>query len=94
MIRAISNVLLIAAAIVAVPAHSAGYLKLGDIKGESAKPGHAIPGNRVMSNDAPKPAGMLVPAVQKARTDVPKSPDGAKKKGNVEYSWKVEEGVK
>jgi len=114
MIRTVTHMLFVAAGLaLAAPAHSAGYLKLGDIKGESTDDRHgstidrvqggpqpatpATPAtpNRVQGNDAPKPAGLLLPAVQKAQDPAPgRAGEAKKKKGNVEYQWKVEEGEK
>lgn len=57
-------------------AHSAGYLKLGDIKGEAAPQSPAASGDV-----APKPAepqkGLLLPAVQKASDVTPDTPPPA-----------------
>jgi hypothetical protein len=84
-------------------AYSAGYMKIGDIKGESTKETPApTPTQRVDDGNTTTETGLLVPAVQKVR-DRPDSgsqetgkdqPAPGKKKGNVEYGWKVEEGEK
>lgn len=47
------------------------------------------------SGETAQPTGLLVPAVQKARGDITlPAEEKGKKKGNVEYGWKVEEGTK
>lgn len=52
----------------------------------------------MQGNQTPQPAGLLLPAVQKPRTAAPgaSAPQSgpSKKKGNVEYNWKVEKGEK
>jgi hypothetical protein len=107
MIRTVTHALFVVAGLaLAAPAYSAGYLKIGDIKGEStddrhgttidrapASPQPTAP-SRVQGNDTPKPAGLLLPAVQKAQEPAPARGEKGKKKGNVEYQWKIEEGVK
>lgn len=116
MIRSLTRSLLIAASLtLAAPAYSAGFVKLGDIKGESTDAGHAAPqsqaqggpvpatpaapGQRVQGNQTPQPASLLLPAVQKPRAalapgaSAPQS-GPSKKKGNVEYNWKIEKGEK
>lgn len=138
MIRTIAHALFVVAGLaLAAPAHSAGYLKIGDIKGESTDDRHgttidrapaspqptapsrvqgndtpkpaglllpavqkaqeapaATPPGNVQGNEPPKPAGLLLPAVQKAQEPAPAQGAKGKKKGNVEYQWKVEEGQK
>jgi hypothetical protein len=92
MIRTITHTLLVAAGLaLAAPAYSAGYLKIGDIKGEATDERHTATPGSVQSNEPAKP-GLLLPAIQKAQE--PDRDGKAKKKGNVEYNWKVEEGQK
>ena len=50
------------------------------------------PVDRVQGGQAPEPAGLLLPAVQKAREPAAEEP--SRTKGNVEYQYKVEEGRK
>ena len=76
------------------PAFAAGYLKIGDIKGESTDDAHQTTPSapaRIRGQESPRPAGLLLPAVQKAREAASRS---GKSKGKVEYTWKIEEGRK
>lgn len=92
MIRTITHSLLVAAGLaLAAPAYSAGYIKLGDIKGEATDERHATTPDSVQSKEPARP-GLLLPAVQKAQEQ--DQAGTGKKKGNVEYNWKVEEGQK
>jgi hypothetical protein len=50
------------------------------------------PADRVQSGQPPKPAGLLLPAVQKAREAAPEEPGPSRSKGRIEYQYKVEEG--
>ncbi|HSO06958.1 MAG TPA: hypothetical protein VLW45_06945 [Pelomicrobium sp.] len=100
MIRKLTTSLFVITGLaLAAPALSAGYIKLGGVQGESTKarpaptPAPAAPANKLQGSQDPKPAGLLLPAVQSAREAAPESPAG-KKKGNVEYGWKVEKGEK
>lgn len=83
------TLVLIAGLTLAAPAWSAGYLKIGDIKGEATAP--AAPAAALQAPQQVQPAGLLLPAVQKARDAAAK---GGGSKGKVEYQWKVEEGTK
>lgn len=80
------------------PALAAGYLKIGDIKGESTRSDQQKPNNQdVKSGQTDQPAGLLLPAVQQVREAAPRPrPNDSKgnKKGKVEASWKVEKGEK
>jgi hypothetical protein len=95
MTRYLSSALLLAVGLVlAVPAHSTGYLKLDGIEGEAADTGRQTAPDRVRSNEDAGPAPLLLPAIQQVQ-DQPSSGAGeARRKGNVEYNWKVEEGTK
>lgn len=90
MIRAVASVLLVVSIAAAAPAYSAAYMKFDGVKGDSSQNPNPPSGN-VTSSETPKPAGLLVPAVQKVREAA--NTEG-KKKGNVEYEWKVEAGEK
>ncbi len=71
---------------------SAGYLKIGDIKGEStdrAEPEETLKAKPKQE----KPASLLLPAIQNARS-VEKEAPPRTRKGKVEATWKVEEGEK
>lgn len=75
-------------------AFSAAYIKIGDIQGESQGSKPAAQHSQKISPDE-KPAALLLPAVQQAREAATRSSQPTpRKKGNVEYSWKVEEGTK
>ena len=91
MIRTVTSVLLLISIAAAAPAYSAAYMKFDGVKGESKGSENPNPLNNVKSNETAQPAGLLLPAVQKAR-----EADRAqgKKKGNVEYEWKIEAGEK
>ena len=94
MNRTITSTLLIVVGIVmAAPVYSAGHLKVGDIKddAETSQATPPTPANRVYGNEQAKPAGMLVPAVQKARARQ-QTDSNEKKRGNPETEFKVEKG--
>ncbi|MFO7603172.1 MAG: hypothetical protein R6X06_05070 [Gammaproteobacteria bacterium] len=95
MKRTLSHALIITASLVlAAPAYSAGYIKLDGVDGESKPKNQSAPARGIKGNETPKPATLLLPAVQKAREGKADNASKAKKKGNVEYNWKVEEGTK
>lgn len=91
---------LLACVALSQPAFAAGYIKMGDIKGESTRSEQQDPNQRdVKSGQTEKPTGLLLPAVQSAREAAPRPKPSANdhkgsKKGKVEASWKVEEGTK
>jgi hypothetical protein len=111
MTRTIANALLVAALAFAAPAYSSydAFVKLKGVEGEVTNSRPAAPASDLKNNEAPKPAGMLVPAIQKAQ-EAPKpaarkprvaardvngnSTGNGKKKGHVDYGWKVERGEK
>ncbi|TQV73599.1 hypothetical protein FLL45_12050 [Aliikangiella marina] len=83
-------------------ASAAAYVKYDGVDGESkdSKPTSKV---RQLDKASPKAAGLLLPAVQKVRSSTikpskrkvtrkPAKSQSGKKKGNVEYVWKVEEG--
>ena len=94
MKRTLTHVLIVAAGLaLTAPAYSAGYLKIGDIKGESQETAQPAPAREIKRSEDAQPAALLLPAVQKARDAAPGKARGSKK-GKVEYQWKVEEGSK
>jgi hypothetical protein len=52
------------------------------------------PVDGVQSGQTPQPAGLLLPAIQKAREAATEEPAPNRSKGKVEYQFKVEEGEK
>lgn len=87
----------------ATSAFSAGYLKIGDIKGESRAQSEeeTNPDQNLSSDTTQQPAVLLLPAVQKIHdtatsSDKTADEEDSKKtrKGKVEAGWKVEEGQK
>jgi hypothetical protein len=95
MTRYLSSALLLAVGLaLAAPAHSAGYMKIGEVDGEATDAGQQAAPDRIRSNEQSGPAPLLLPAIQQVQ-DQPSSGAGeARRKGNVEYNWKVEEGTK
>lgn len=94
MKRTLTHALIVAAGLaLTAPAYSAGYLKIGDIKGESQATAQPAQARQIKRNEDAQPAAMLLPAVQKARETAQDKAKGTKK-GKVEYQWKVEEGSK
>ncbi|MDT8382783.1 MAG: hypothetical protein RRB22_00050 [Gammaproteobacteria bacterium] len=92
MKRIFAHALIIAVGLaLSAPVYSAAYIKLGDIKGESKSSSQLEPAREIKSDETPKPAALLLPAVQKAREA---GASGIGKKGKVETQWKVEEGSK
>lgn len=79
------GLLLTVAVAAANPAYAAAYLKFDGVDGEAAS---AAAADREVRPDAPRPAGLLLPAVQKVREAA------SRPRGRVEYEWKVEEGVR
>ncbi|MDT8388639.1 MAG: hypothetical protein RQ736_14125 [Thiogranum sp.] len=73
-------------------AFSAGYIKFDGVDGES-KDTRPAPGaeTKKIQPDQDKPAGLLLPAVQKAREA---SSSTSPEKGKVENTWKIEEGTR
>ena len=81
----IATALALALALTAAPAAAAGYLKLGDIKGEVASEGQI----EILSWSW----GISQASGKVSKIDSISIKQGtAKAKGNVEYGWKVEEG--
>lgn len=92
---------LFATALVAVlfsaTASAAGYLHIEGIKGESKNAEPEQPATQVESNQQAKPAGLLLPAVQRVRATTPSAPapkDPPPRGGNAETTWKIEKGSK
>jgi len=86
----------------ASPVFAAGFMKYDGVDGESKKTESGPSATQTLdSGETAKPAGLLLPAVQKVRSSAAKSEtdkvdddDRNSKKGKVEYNWKVEEGEK
>lgn len=74
-------------------ANAAVYVKYEGVDGE-AKSAEQSEGaaRQLKAGEEPQEAALLLPAVQSAREAATKRP--ARKKGNVETTWKVEEGEK
>lgn len=93
------GIMIMAAFFLAGSAHAAGYMKFDGVKGETTKAAtEPAPAQRLDSPTEAQPAALLLPAVQKVQADDAGQDQGdeaaRKKKGNVEYGWKVEEGTK
>jgi type VI protein secretion system component Hcp len=88
----VSSAIAIAFALAAAPAAAAGYLKLGDIKGQAAAAGS---GHRdeihIESFSWGATQARVGGKMHQEDLSVAPSKDGAKG-GNVEFEWKVEEG--
>lgn len=86
---------------VTASALGAAYMKLGDIKGEANAQAEQQPqpSENLDSGTTQQPTGLLLPAIQKNRATATTDREAAaendsknKKKGNIEYQWKVEKG--
>lgn len=91
----IKGLTLTIAMVVAGSAHSAGYLKIGDIKGESTRTAPtaptAVPDQQQVDSGNGAKTAMLLPAVQSAR-EAAKRTESEKRKSKIEASYKVEKG--
>lgn len=92
---------LLISAVISQTALAAGYMKIGDIKGESQdKASKPTPSRELQNRHKPTPAGPLLPAEQKPRPPMERPPapratdDKGSQSGNVETEWKVEKGSK
>ncbi len=84
--------------IVTTPVFGAGYMKFDGVDGEARDTQEAPARQGVSSGDTERKTGLLLPAVQKARSPSPQRSDSGAapaakgSKGNVEANWKVEKG--
>jgi hypothetical protein len=78
--------------------YASGYMKLGDIKGESTREsGDYNHAQRVENGNTSQTTGLLLPGIQKAPRRMHDEneegmDDSSERKGNVKNEWKVEKG--
>ncbi|MFO7593226.1 MAG: hypothetical protein R6X15_04170 [Pseudomonadota bacterium] len=96
MKRTFIHALMITASLaLAAPASASGYVVYAPMDNEDLEStSQQAPAKDFKGNETPKPAALLAPEVRKKREGAANNTSKGKKKGNVEYHWKVEEGTK